>query len=523
MDLGKALNNFDGLLNTTIMKNIIVLIVCCQLAMVGFSQSEEDAVKYAETIKQDELYDKLSILASDALEGRETGERGQKMAAAFISDHFQGLGLQAPVKQGSTFSYYQPVPLYSSVPGNIYITIGNEKFSNFTKIAYYGTYNTKGEKEVEVVFVGKGSEGELSQLDVRGKAVIIMVDNPRGWRVPHNLAKEKGAVISLVVTHGTDTEFDNYSKMLKDYLSSGRLSLDEPKKQDADQGLFMISPSVAAKIVGSKVGDLNKAAENGRLEKVKAGKLKYHIEQKKIDVGSENVLGYLEGSDLKEELVVITAHYDHIGRNGDKINNGADDDGSGTSAIMEIAEAFVQAKEEGKGPRRSILFMAVTAEEKGLLGSAYYADNPIFPLENTVVNLNIDMIGRIDQEHKDNPNYIYLVGTDRLSTELHEISEKVNETYTKFDLDYTFNDENHPDRIYYRSDHWNFAKNNIPIIFYFNGIHEDYHQPTDTIDKIEFELLTKRTKLVYYTAWVLANRNDRLVVDKLQEQEIGNN
>lgn len=523
MDLGKGLNNFTCLPNTTIMKNITALIACCHLFIVSFSQPEEDAMKYAETIKQEELYDKLSILASDALEGRETGERGQKMAAAFISDHFKRLGLTPPVKQGSSYSYYQPVPLYSSVPGNIYFVVGGEKYDNFNKIAYYGTYHSEGEKEMEAVFVGKGSEQELNQVDVKGKAVIIRIDNPRGWRTPHKLAKEKGAMISLIVTHATDSEFNNYSEMLKDYLSNGRLSLEVPKRQNTDQGIFMIAPSVAAKIVSSKVEDLNKAADNGRLKKVKTGKLKYQIKQKKIEVNTENVLGYLEGSDLKDELLVLTAHYDHIGRRGDKINNGADDDGSGTSAIMEIAEAFVKAKEEGKGPRRSILFMAVSGEEKGLLGSAYYTDNPVFPLENTVVNLNIDMIGRIDREHKDNSNYIYLVGADRLSTELHEISEKVNETYTQFELDYTLNDENHPDRIYYRSDHWNFAKNNIPVIFYFNGVHEDYHRPTDTIDKIEFELLTKRTKLVYYTAWVLANRNDRLVVDKLQEQEIGNN
>lgn len=505
------------------MKKLVVLTVICQWSLIGFSQSEEDAMKYAETITRDDLYDKISILASDALEGRETGERGQKMAAAFISDHFRRQGLEPPVKNGATYSYYQPVPLYSAVPGEIYLTVGDERFENFDKVAYYGTFNTKGKQEIEAVFVGKGSEDELSKVNVENKAAIIMVDNPRGWRAPHQLAKENGALLSLIITHGTDDEFAGYSQMLKGYLSGGRLSLEKPENKNADRGLFMISPSVAARIVNSKVEDLKKAVENGNPKKIKKGKFTYNLEQKRIDVSSENVLGYLEGSDLKDELIVLTAHYDHIGRDGDKINNGADDDASGTSAIMEIAEAFVKAKQDGKGPRRSILFMAVTGEEKGLLGSAHYTSNPVFPLENTVVNLNIDMIGRIDAQHKDNQNYVYLVGSDRLSSELHEISEKVNATYTKFELDYTYNDEDHPDRIYYRSDHWNFAKNNIPIIFYFNGVHDDYHQPTDTIDKIEFDLLTRRAKLVYYTAWVLANRNDRLVVDRLQDQNIGNN
>ena len=172
------------------------------------------------------------------------------------------------------------------------------------------------------------------------------------------------------------------------------------------------------------------------------------------------------------------------------IYNGADDNGSGTVAIMEIAEAFMLAKKEGKGPRRSILIMPVSAEEKGLLGSKYYAENPIYPLENTIANLNVDMIGRIDDYH-DNPNYIYLIGSDRLSTELHDISEAVNDKYINLELDYKYNDEDDPNRYYYRSDHYNFAKNNIPVIFYFNGVHADYHKPSDTVDKIHFPKVEK--------------------------------
>ena len=181
---------------------------------------------------------------------------------------------------------------------------------------------------------------------------------------------------------------------------------------------------------------------------------------------------------------------------------------------MDIAEAFAIAKSEGNGPRRSILFMNVTGEEKGLLGSAYYASNPVFPLENTVVNLNVDMIGRIGDREIETTNYVFLIGSDRLSTELHNISEDMNNTFTKMYLDYTFNDESHPERFYYRSDHWNFAKNGIPIIFYFSGVHADYHKPTDTVEKIEFDMLQKRAQLVFYTAWEIANRENRLVVDK---------
>lgn len=230
---------------------------------------------------------------------------------------------------------------------------------------------------------------------------------------------------------------------------------------------------------------------------------------------SENVIAYVEGSEYPEEVVIITAHYDHTGIDSQgNINNGADDDGSGTVATMLVAEALQKAKEDGNGPKRSIAFLLVTGEELGLFGSKYYTDvDPVFELENTVANLNMDMIGRIDPEKTDNPDYIYLIGTDRLSTELHAVSEQVNEQYVNLELDYRYNAHDDPNRYYYRSDHYNFAKHNIPVIFYFNGVHEDYHKPTDTPDKVEYDLLEKRARLVYHTAWELANRKDRIVLD----------
>lgn len=228
---------------------------------------------------------------------------------------------------------------------------------------------------------------------------------------------------------------------------------------------------------------------------------------------SENVLAFIKGTSKPEEIIVISAHYDHVGIQNGEIYNGADDDGSGTVAVMEIAEAFQKAVEAGKGPKRSILFLHVTGEEKGLLGSKYYVNFPVFPLTNTVTNLNIDMIGRVDDTHKNNPNFVYLIGANKLSSELHNISENMNSNITKLDLDYTYNDENDPNRFYYRSDHYNFAKNNIPIIFYFNGTHEDYHKPTDTPDKINYELLAKRAQLIFYTAWEVANREKRILND----------
>jgi Zn-dependent M28 family amino/carboxypeptidase len=230
---------------------------------------------------------------------------------------------------------------------------------------------------------------------------------------------------------------------------------------------------------------------------------------------SSNVLAMVEGSDLKDEYLFLTAHYDHLGTSGNKIYYGADDDGSGTVSILELAEAFAKAKAAGKGPRRTIVFMTVSGEEKGLLGSEYFCDHPTLPLEKVTANLNIDMIGRSDPKRKlgDSLNYVYVVGDDKLSSDLRVISEAINKKYTKLELDYKYNDPNDKEMIYYRSDHYNFAKNGVPIIFYFNGTHADYHQPTDTPDKINYNLLTKRAQLIFYTAWEMANRKEMLKRD----------
>lgn len=232
-------------------------------------------------------------------------------------------------------------------------------------------------------------------------------------------------------------------------------------------------------------------------------------------IATENVVAIIEGKSKPEEYIVISSHLDHEGIKNGEIYNGADDDGSGTVALLEIAEAFQAAAAEGNGPARSIIFLHVSGEEKGLLGSRYYTDNPLYPLANTVANLNIDMVGRTDPKRESkNRNYVYLIGTDRLSTELHQISEQANDATVKMDLDYTYNAADDPNRFYFRSDHYNFAKNNIPVIFYFNGTHADYHKPTDTVEKIQYDLLAQRAQLVFYTAWQLANRENRIVVDK---------
>lgn len=229
---------------------------------------------------------------------------------------------------------------------------------------------------------------------------------------------------------------------------------------------------------------------------------------------SENIWAFIKGSEKPEEVIVVSAHYDHVGiKNGD-IYNGADDDGSGTVALLEIAQAFEIAKKEGHGPKRSILFFHATGEEHGLLGSEYYSQNPLFPFENTIADINIDMIGRRDVEHPNTNNYVYIIGADRLSSDLDAICSIANAKYIQMDLDYRFNALSDPNHFYERSDHYNFAKHGIPSVFLFNGVHADYHKKTDTVEKIEFDALTKRAQLAFTIAWELANRENRPVVDK---------
>ena len=227
------------------------------------------------------------------------------------------------------------------------------------------------------------------------------------------------------------------------------------------------------------------------------------------------MIGYIEGTDKKDETVFLTGHYDHLGKRGNVIYYGADDDGSGTVSVIEMAHAFAKAKAEGHGPRRTIVFMTVSGEEKGLWGSEYYSDHPLFPLDKTTVDLNTDMVGRIDPNRNigDSTNYVYVIGDDKLSSDLKPISSGINTKYTHLELDYKFNDPADPERIFYRSDHYNFAKKGIPIIFYFDGIHKDYHKPSDTVDKINFDLMEKRVQFIFLTAWEMANRDSMLKRD----------
>jgi hypothetical protein len=495
-------------------KNLFLLLfISINGAYVVAQKPQKIAANYAKTITQADLKKHLTIIAADSMEGRDTGKPGLKKAGNYIAAHFKKIGLQPPVKTETGMSYFQPYNMVSRTWGEVYIKVGEQKL-RFAEDFYALRHSLlQTETELSVVLAGNGENEAWKAQNLQDKAVVFIY--PKGGDKEKELAeiaKKQGAKAVLILATKTQAEFAEAISYNAYYLKRPYQGLSGNK----DNSVFYLSPASTARILQTTEDDLAQYTEKVGFAPAIPIKIKAE-KNEKISFTAENVLGFLEGTDKKEEVLIITAHYDHVGMADGKVYNGADDDGSGTVSVMEIAEAFAKAKAEGKGPRRSILFMTVSGEEKGLYGSQFYTDfQPIFPLENTAADLNIDMVGRIGGEYiaKNDPNYIYLIGSDKLSTDLHKLSEKVNQTTVKLKLDYKYNDENDPNRFYYRSDHFNFAKHNIPIIFYFNGVHDDYHQPTDDVSKIHFPKMERIGRLIFYTAWEIANREERLKVDK---------
>lgn len=520
------------------------------LSFGAAAQKNPDAVKFSETITKERGYSHLSILASDEYEGRETGTKGAWMAADYIKKQFQSFGLTGPVKGGKD-PYFQKVGFGSKSLSKAELTVGGQTKESLKD--FYVGLNDVSEKGFKikaksVLFAGFGISkdgfNEFAGQNVKGKVVMIFSTGdptvktptpaPGGRRAQSSvgslqskikyLTDNKAAGI-LVINPMVDRLNDPANARMKNFLtgsSEGLLKKDSKK----------VVPTVN---IGTAVANQILAAANTNVDAIKKQitetlkpasvninvPVSFAAQTAVTELRAENVLGFLEGSDpvLKKEVLVITGHYDHIGlvkdpNAKDKVNNGADDDGSGTTGVLLLAEAFSKAKAEGKGPKRSILFMTVCGEEKGLLGSEWYSENPVFAIENTITNLNIDMIGRGDDARPGNNDFVYIIGSNMLSDDLDRIGKKANADYVNITLDEKYNNRTDPNQFYYRSDHYNFAKFGIPVIFYFNGVHKDYHQPGDEVSKIDFPMLAKRSQLVYFTAWELANGANRPVVNK---------
>lgn len=510
-------------------KYLILFLLGAPLAQ---AQSFDKASTYSKFIDTKDLAKHLNVLASDEYEGRETGKEGQRKASEYLKNEFQKLGLVP----ASAAGYKQEYKLKEKVLANRKFSInqrdmqiGDEFMVSKDRLEYSVLSN-------EIVFVGYGiNEGPYNSfkgIDVTNKVIVVIDGEPKvndqyiinadGSRSKWSDRKYKIEALrklnpSLIIY--IDNNYEKYKSYYKHQLESSTLTLAFKTKNATNVPLVNAGQIIAEELLKANKKIYNKVLESLSKRKTASKPLllkstiKLDVNFIEQDVNSDNVLAMVPGSDLQDEYLFITAHYDHIGIIDGKVYNGADDDGSGTVALLEIAQAFMEAKKAGNGPRRNIVFMAVSGEEKGLLGSEYYVNFPVIPLSKTIVDLNIDMIGRFDEAHKEDTNFVYVIGADKLSSELHTINEKAGE-FLGIKLDYKFNDPKDPNKFYYRSDHYNFAKNNIPIAFYFNGVHEDYHKEGDEVNKIGFPMLAKRAQLVFYTAWELANRDARIVVDK---------
>ncbi len=500
---------------------VTLLVGCSTPRFVGIDKSSISE-RYATSITSEELSEHLHIIASDEYEGRETGKAGQKKAADYIKRYFESI----QIDPGNGESYFQHFPLKVDNPRGISLQINGVQLDYLDDYYYYATFADSVWNFSEIVLVGYGIAdslyNEYAKIDVSGKAVLVLEGVPKGkrvsqdwdnWRLKSETAKSYGATAIFTI----QKDYGFYSDMMRNYLDNPKMQLHEKgKRRNGSIPNFYVSDSLARTFLSLNQESNSSIEQMITMEDFRSREFSVRgkITSKRYSIiESENILGYLEGTDKKDELLIITAHYDHIGYDNGKICNGADDDGSGTVAVLELAEAFALAKSAGNGPRRSILFMTVSGEEKGLLGSDFYTKNPVYPLENTIADLNIDMIGRIDKRHKDG-NYIYVIGSNKLSKELHYINEKCNSHFVGLDLDYKYNRKRDPNRYYYRSDHYNFAKNGIPVIFYFNGTHDDYHKPTDEVEKIDFDKMEKINRLIFHTAWELSNREDRIKLRK---------
>ncbi len=490
-------------------------------------------------IQPSELKRHLSFLASQELGGRYTLSQGNRIAARYLASELESFGYRGAAKDGS---FFQKVPFTTRTSGEVpaTVTIGDRTFKFGEDFISPAPPPADFDTKAELVFVGFGVSlpgiDSYKDVDARGKIVVCL---PQGYwpkevgekkptgDLRREAATKAGAAAILLLPD--ENAVGGWDQVKAFGRRGSRPSGKRPDGATTPIPSFLAGPALAARLLETfklKLEDVQTMGKAGNAPaSVKSAEIcGIRSTVKEATEYGQNVVGILEGSDpvLKKEFVVISAHYDHLKAEGEKIYPGADDDGSGTVTVLELARAFSKSK-----PRRSILVLFNTGEELGLVGSAYFTDQePLVPLESIVTDFNIDMIGRTRAADDTTPGNaklsdrdgVFVIGPDKHSSELMELNEQTNKDVSKLNLDYTYNDENHRDRLFYRSDHWNFAKKGIPIIFYFTGLHVDYHQATDTVDKIDFEKMARIGQFVYATAWRVANRDQRLKIDRWKKQ-----
>jgi Zn-dependent M28 family amino/carboxypeptidase len=522
---------------TFLLKNVLAFIAALSFAAgaVGLPPNLPPVPNTVDSITSTELRMHLEFLASNELGGRYTLSPNFAIAARYLATHLEAYGFRGAGDQGSFLQTFEVVSVKPD-PANcaFTLTIGdktsNYKFGDFYPLGSAASGSVAG----PIVFVGAGisspsqKHDDYAGLDVKGKLVLIAPGTPSGIdssrlgpaEQGEGAARAHGAAGVLLIPPQRFADIMK-NKGFADRIA-GREAVRLARESEDRLPSLTLGQELADKILalaGLDLKAVNEAAGKKQTLAPKAlgASARIDLSMQTARTTTQNVAGILEGTDpqLKNEYVIFSAHYDHLKTGADgRIYPGADDDGSGTTAVLAIAHAMSLNR-----PKRSVLVMFHAGEELGLLGSEYNTDYaPAVPLDKMVVDLNIDMIGRSKppgddnrlDEHLTDPNTVYLVGSNRISKELHEISEETNSQFQHLKLDYHYNDPNNPERIYYRSDHWNYAKHGVPIIFYFDGTHVDYHQPTDTVDKIDFTKLTQVARLVFETGWRIANLDHRL-------------
>ena len=507
------------------------------------STPSADIMDFVDTITQEGLRADLTVLSHDSLQGRDTGTDGLKKAARYIAKRYAEIGLE-PV--GDNGTYFQKVDFDQNSTNSRTYTVtdteGNlisETTHSKNDVADYNTFGGGANSATgDIVFVGAGIVNEANGVnhfaeDMSGKWLLMFFQQGvTNFGIVQRTIAQSNALGALLIidtperyaelAEGAKVAFGNPQGFQLSYLADGN-------NQGGGTMFARVKPAHAADLLGVNGAEELDALKDNIFEspadfsaRETGMALAYNPDRTGSVLSSKNIVAFLEGSDplLKDEVVVISSHYDHVGigqpdSTGDNIYNGADDDGSGTAGLMHIAQAMVAAKEAGAGPKRSVLFLHVTAEEKGLLGSRYYSDHPIYPIDKTVANVNVDMIGRIDNEYtaKNDGDYIYLIGGEIISSGLDKMVREANAETSNLELSKRYNDLNDPNQFYRRSDHWNFGRLGVPFLFFFNGVHPDYHQPGDEIDKIEFEPFQKRTQLIYAFTAKIADTDERPIVD----------
>lgn len=505
------------------------------------------APKYGNTdgITAEQMRKYLTFISSDELEGRDTPSRGLDLAAMYIADHLERWGIKPAGDNGTYFQKFAIKRSKVDAAGTRLDLNGQNFAYGDDFLASFTASNASG----NVVYAGTGwvikAKGldSYAGIDVKDKIIVVTGGFPKGatgadliggkngvdWFSPtaYALANGAKAVISFPSFGGiANWQGTRWTQAEKGGVSYGP---DAAKAVPAITAsprllnvLFQGEKASASTIFNKAAADEPVAAFELKPEK----RINLNVALKYEQTGSQNVVGILEGSDpvLKNEYVAVGAHYDHVGSNpyapgDDKIWNGADDDGSGTVAVMSIAEAF----SKGPRPKRSMLFIWHAGEEHGLWGSEYFSNHPTVPITAIITELNIDMIGRFqkpgDENHPQNkelpkPGEIFLIGSKMMSTELGDVSEATNKGFLDLSFNYKYDDPKDPEQYFYRSDHFNYARKGVPIIFYMDGNHADYHQPSDTIDKINFVEMVRVTRTIFATGWELANRPVRPRVDK---------